>query len=264
MKKDELKRLPIEWLQPCEYQVRTHFDELQLVELASSIKTQGIIEPLVVRQLTSQEYEIVAGERRWRASGRAGVQEVPCIVRELTDNAVREIVLIENLQRAELNPIEEANALSQLIDSNGLSQRDIATQIGKNEVYVSQRLRLLKLSDKVKPLIVSGKLSTGHAVALISLPSHLQWQLAEQCIAKHWTVGQLEQHVKANRNSSQTKTTTASGQDADMKQLSIQLSEHFGAKVAIKLQGKGEGDLIIHFHSTDEFEGILDKTGFKG
>mgnify|MGYP000019395774 CR=1 FL=1 len=133
IKKDELKVLPIEWLQPCEYQVRSHFDELQLEELASSIKAQGIIEPLVVRQLTSQEYEIVAGERRWRASGRAGVQEVPCIVRELTDNAVREIVLIENLQRAELNPSEEANALSQLIDGNGLSQRDIATQIGKKE-----------------------------------------------------------------------------------------------------------------------------------
>ena len=258
----ELKQIPIEWLQPCAYQVRTHFDDTQLNELTMSIVAQGIIEPLVVRQLLPQQYEIVAGERRWRAAGRAQLQEVPCLVRELTDNVVREIVLIENLQRQELKAIEEANALSQLIEGNGLSQIEIATQIGKSAEYVSQRLRLLKIDDKVQHFIAEGKLSAGHAVALVSLSKDLQWQFAEKTIAKHWTVRQLENNVKNLRGLSLAKVSTKPN-DPDTKRLLESLAEHFGAKVSLNMQDKGQGDLVIHFHSLDEFDGILEKSGMK-
>lgn len=258
----ELKQIPIEWLQPCAYQVRTHFDDTQLNELTTSIIAQGIIEPLVVRQLSSQHYEIVAGERRWRAASRAQLQEVPCLVRELTDNTVREIVLIENLQRQELNAIEEANALSQLIEGNGLSQVEIATQIGKSGEYVSQRLRLLKIDLKVQQFIAEGKLSAGHAVALASLPKELQWQFAEKCITKHWTVRQLEHRVKTLRGLSHPKLASKSN-DPDTKRLLENLSEHFGAKVSLNMQDKGQGDLVIYFNSLDEFDGILEKSGMK-
>jgi|GEM_PF-2253686 len=256
----ELKQIPIEWLQPCAYQVRAHFDDTQLNELTTSIVAQGIIEPLVVRQLSTQHFEIVAGERRWRAAGRAQLQEVPCLVRELTDNTVREIVLIENLQRQELNAIEEANALSQLIDGNGLSQVEIASQIGKSGEYVSQRLRLLKVDEKVQQFIVEGKLSAGHVVALASLAKELQWQFAEKCISQCWTVRQLESRIKNWRGLSQVKLGSKPN-DPDTKRLLESLSEHFGTKVSLNMQGNGQGDLVIHFNSLDEFDGILEKSG---
>jgi len=258
----QLKIIPVAFLQPCRFQVRRRFDPLGIAELAESIKAQGIIEPLIVREIDKQAYEIVAGERRWRASQQAGLMEIPCLVRSLNDAAVREIVLIENLQRAALDPIEEAAAIAQLIGGADMKQREVAVRIGKSEIYVAQRLRLLQLSERVKQMLIAKTISAGHAVALVSLPATQQLQLAMQSHQQGWSVRKLEKAVKKWRQSLGKQSLSTQKTTADNSDLMIKLGEYFGTQVKLEANKSGGGYLMLHYYSNDELQGLLEKCGF--
>lgn len=256
-----LREMPIEFLQPGQYQPRRVMTEEGLDELADSIKAQGMIQPIVIRPVGNQKYEIIAGERRWRAAQRAGLHEVPVIIKEVPDEAAIAMALIENIQREDLNAMEEAYALQRLMQEFGLTHQQTADAVGKSRTTVTNLLRLMQLSEHCKTLLERGDLEMGHARALLSLEPAKQTEAAKTVVAKALTVRETEKLVR-NINEPKKKVKPAE-KDHHIQSLEQQLAEKIGASVAINHGSKGKGSLIINYHSLDELDGILQHLGIK-
>lgn len=254
---DRLTQLPLDKIRRGHYQPRVHFDAEALQSLADSIRAQGVLQPIVVRPIGG-EYELIAGERRWRAAQLAELQQIPAIVKQLPDEVVAAVTLIENIQREDLNPLEEANAFQRLINEFGMTHQRVSEAVGRSRAAVTNLLRLLELSEEVKKLVDKGQLSMGHARALLGLPGHVQQQLAREIIARDLSVRETEKRVRAAQTPSKP-TTGKQRTDPDIARLEQELSDRFGANVQIEHAGSGKGKLIFHYKSSDEFEGILKK-----
>ena len=244
-------------LQRGQYQPRQIIADAPLQELAQSIKTQGIIQPIVVRNIAGGKYEIIAGERRWQAAKIAGLKQVPVVVREVSDSDAIAMALIENIQREDLNPLEEAQALERLIAEFDLTQQQAADAVGKSRSMVANLLRLLGLTMPVRELLATGKLEMGHARALLALDANQQLQASTLVVEKNLTVRETEALVKTLLNPSPKKTAREKSIDPNVRKLQEQLEETLGAKVTIQTKGKSKGMLTIHYHSLDELDGIL-------
>lgn len=251
----QLQQVELSSLQRGAYQPRRYIAEEQLNELAESIKQHGVMQPIVVRRLDAEHYEVIAGERRWRAAQIAGLTHISAIVRDISDQVAIALALIENIQRQDLNPIEQALALQRFHDEFGLSHQEIADTVGKARTTVSNLLRLLSLEDSVKTLLSEQKLDMGHARAILALAKTQQRQVADIIVKKALSVRQTEQLV---RDLGAPKSTGAAKKhSADIEQLRSRLSEHFGAQVLIDHNAKGKGKIVIKYHSLDELDGIL-------
>jgi len=258
-----LRDLPVELLQRGQYQPRVDIRQDTLENLAKSIKAQGVVQPIVARPIAStgtQKYEIVAGERRWRAAQMAGLQKIPAVVREIPDEAAIATALIENIQRENLNPLEEARALDRLIREFDLTHAEAAEAVGRSRAAVSNLLRLLELSDKVKPMLESRQLEMGHARALLAISSAVQQlDAARQVVKKGLSVRETERLVRSMLDKSGTNKATkpADSGNADIRRLEIEVSEKIGAKVRVNHTKKGSGKVVISYNSLDELDGIL-------
>lgn len=252
----ELHQLPVDLIQRGKYQPRRDIDPVTLEELAHSIRTQGVMQPIVVRSIGGGRYEIIAGERRWRASQLAGLDRIPAIVREVTDEAAIAMALIENIQREDLNPIEEAVALQRLQQEFQLTQQQVADAVGKSRVTISNLLRLISLPDEIKTLLSHGDLEMGHARALLGLPAEQQVESARHVVARGLTVRQTEALVRQWLND-KTPAKTETRDDPDIVRLEQKLAERLGSPVQIKHGQKGKGQLVIRYNSLDELQGVL-------
>lgn len=255
--RSELQKLPIEWLKPGKYQPRKDMSQDALEDLASSIRSQGIIQPIVVRQIGEESYEIIAGERRWRASQLAQLDVIPCIIKDVPDEAAVAIALIENIQREDLNAMEEAIALQRLLSEFELTHQQVADAVGKSRASVTNLLRLNQLNDDVKLLLEHGDIEMGHARALLALDGLAQSDAARIVAAKQMTVRDTENLVR--RLLEPTPEATPKVKDPDVSSLEQRLSERFAAPVEINYNKKGKGNLVISYSSLDELEGILSK-----
>ena len=256
----ELRELPIDLLRRGRYQPRMDMREAALAELAESIKARGVVQPIVVRPLArdaSAGYEIIAGERRWRAAQIAGLREIPAVVREVPDEAAVVMALIENIQREDLNPLEEANALKRLIDEFEMTHQQAGAAVGRSRATVTNLLRLLELSAAVKPWLASGDLEMGHARALLPLPAQAQLRAAKMIIEKGYSTRQAERLSQELQNANQGKKPAAVRKDPDTRRLEADLSTRLAAKVSISANRRGKGRLQISFNSADELDGIL-------
>ena len=262
---DVMRTLPVAQMQPGKYQPRRDMDPDKLQELSASIQAQGVIQPIVVRELAPGQYEIVAGERRWRASQLAGLAEVPVVLRELDDRTVIAMALIENIQREDLNPLEEAQALQRLIDEFALTHAEAAAAVGRSRAAVSNLLRLLDLPPAIRALLEARRLEMGHARALLTLSPELASKLASDAADQGWSVREVEYRaqqfsagklpVTGNKKSKLGKATP----QADIASLETELSESLGTKVAIAHGSSGKGKLVIHYTSVDTLEGVLER-----
>jgi ParB family chromosome partitioning protein len=253
--KQQPQNLPIEYLQRGKYQPRKDMNPEKLQELADSIKAQGIIQPIVVRQVAAEKYEIVAGERRWRAAQLASLPEVPVLIREIDDRAAMAIALIENIQREDLNPLEEADALRKLLDEFAMTHQQIADAVGKSRVTVTNLLRLLELNFDVKKLLVNRQLEMGHARALLSLGDSQQLAIAQKIVKDGLSVRAAEQLVKQSH--AEPKTPAEKRLDNDTLRLQDELTAKLGAKVVIDHKDHGGGKVVISYTSLDELDGII-------
>ncbi len=256
-KKSELKKLPIDTIEPGRYQPRKQMAREALEELASSIKAQGIIQPIVVRHI-GKGYEIIAGERRWRAAQMAGLHEVPVIIRDIPDEAAVAMSLIENIQRQDLNVIEEAVALQRLIDEFSMTHQEVADAVGKSRASVTNMLRLLKLNLDVRSLVEQGHLDMGHARALLALEGIQQSEVANNVVARGLSVRETEKLIR-QLHSTVDQTKNIKNVDPDVSRLQNDLSNKLGAVVVIRHNAKGKGKLLIQYNSVDELEGILQR-----
>ncbi|MDH3380598.1 MAG: ParB/RepB/Spo0J family partition protein [Gammaproteobacteria bacterium] len=252
--KESLRQVPIDLLHRGRYQPRTYMAKDSLEELANSIRAQGVVQPIVVRESANGGYEIIAGERRWRAAQMAGLQEVPAVVRNVPDESAVAVALIENIQREDLNPVEEATGLHRLLDEFGLTHQQVADSIGRSRAAVTNLLRLLTLSDKVRRYLEQGKIDMGHARALLGLDADAQRAAAETVIAKGMSVRDTEQLVRRLQRG--RKVHQPKPRDADVRRLEEDLSTRLGAKVSIQDRA-GKGRLVIEYHSLDELDGII-------
>lgn len=255
----ELQYINLNQLQPGQYQPRTNMAQDKLQELADSIEAQGIVQPIVVRKISSRMFEIIAGERRWRAAKLAKLKQVPVLVKQVDDQQTIAMALIENIQREDLNPLEEAQALNRLIEEFSITHSQAAEAVGRSRVAVSNLLRLLDLSAIVKKLLNENLLEMGHARCLLGLDNQQQARAADEIIAKKLTVRQAEALVKAIKNPPAKIVQSETKKSADVRHLEQQLSEKLCTQVAIQEQGNGKGKLVIHFHDADELEGILER-----
>jgi ParB family transcriptional regulator, chromosome partitioning protein len=260
---DELQRLPVDLLQRGKYQPRIDMRQETLQELADSIKAQGVVQPIVVRPLNDEapgqprRYEIIAGERRWRAAQIAGLHEIPAVIRRVPDEAAIAMALIENIQRENLNPLEEARALERLIKEFDMTHATAAEAVGRSRAAVSNLLRLLELADEVKTLVEHRELEMGHARALLSLENRRQQSEVGALVAKKkLSVRETEALVK--RLTTQPQAATVSRPDANIRKLEGELSEKLGAKVHVQHSTSGRGKLVISYHTLDELDGILE------
>ncbi|WP_317146598.1 ParB/RepB/Spo0J family partition protein [Endozoicomonas sp. 8E] len=254
----ELKEIPVEFMLRGKYQPRRDMHPDALEELAESIKAQGIMQPIVVRPVSRNRYEIIAGERRWRAAQLAGLAEVPALVRDVPDEAAIAMSLIENIQREDLNPIEEAIALSRLQKEFELTQQEVAEAVGKSRAAVANILRLMSLSSDVKKMLEYGDLEMGHARALLPLSDMEQLEAARTVVAKGLSVRQTEALARRMvQEKEQGKNKTSKKIDPDIKRLEDDLSDRVGARVAITHNAKGKGKLVISYNSLDELDGVL-------
>ncbi len=252
----ELKHLPIEFLQPGQYQPRKDMHPEQLEELAASIRVQGIMQPIIVRPLIKKDsYEIIAGERRWRAAQLAELHEVPALIKNVPDEAAIAMSLIENIQRENLNPMEEAVALHRLQEEFELTQQQVAEAVGKSRVTVTNLLRLMNLNPDVKTLLEHGDIEMGHARALLGLHDQHQSEAARQVASKSLTVRQTEALVRSWHE--QKDATQKTALNPDVERLQTSLGERLGAKVELKHNARGKGKLVISYSSLDELDGIL-------
>lgn len=253
-----LAHIPVEFCQRGKYQPRRDMHPEQLEELAESIKAQGVMQPIVVRPLGPDHYEIIAGERRWRAAQLAGLEKIPAVIREVNDEAAIAMALIENIQREDLNPMEEAMALKRLQDEFELTHQEVAQAVGKSRTTVTNLLRLIALTDDVKKLLEHGDLEMGHARALLTLEPEDQREIGRQVVAKGLSVRQTETLVRSfQENKNNKKPAPAKTPSADIRHLQEQLSERLGAGVEIQHTAKGKGKLVINYNSLDELDGIL-------
>lgn len=261
--KDGLKNLPLELLQRGQYQPRVDMRQDSLEELAQSIKAQGVVQPIVARPINTggatQRYEIIAGERRWRAAQIAGLAEIPAVIRDVPDESAIAMALIENIQRENLNPLEEARALDRLISEFDLTHAEAAKAVGRSRASVSNLLRLQELSEKVKPLLEDRKIEMGHARALLAISSpSQQYDAAQQVVKKGMSVRETERLVKRRLDGGTSKQANkAPAQNADIRRLEIEVSEKLGAKVKVDHSGNGAGKIVIAYNSLDELDGIL-------
>jgi ParB family chromosome partitioning protein len=255
----ELRELPVDLLQPGKYQPRTDMHPESLEDLANSIRAQGVVQPIVVRELPGGgRYEIIAGERRWRAAQQAGLHEIPAIIRVVPDEAAIAMALIENIQRENLNPIEEAVALQRLIEEFGLTHQQAADAVGRSRAAVSNLLRLLTLNTDVRRLLEHGDLEMGHARALLALEGEKQSHAAREVVAKGYSVRETEQLVRRLAAEPVEKTASAKAvEDPNIRSLQDELAEKLAAKVVFQHAAKGNGKLIIHYNTLDELDGIL-------
>lgn len=247
--------LPIEKIRPGRYQPRKEFSPEELRELASSIKSQGIIQPIIVRHM-NDGYEIIAGERRWRAAQMTGMDKVPVIVKDIPDEAAIAMSLIENIQRKDLNALEEAGALQRLIDEFRMTHDEVAQAVGKSRTVVTNLLRLQKLHPYVKTQLLQGQLEMGHARALLALENVQQSEIADMIIARGLSVRQTEELIRRVGEKKETPEKS-SKLDPDISRLQNDLSDKLGAKVSFQHQISGKGKVVIHYNSVDELEGIL-------
>ncbi|GIU17541.1 MULTISPECIES: ParB/RepB/Spo0J family partition protein [unclassified Shewanella] len=257
VKNDDLITLDIDRLQPGKYQPRKDMSSEALEELAESIRAQGIIQPIVVRKVSPESYEIIAGERRWRASQLAGLTAIPCIVKQVPDEAAVAIALIENIQREDLNAMEEAIALNRLIEEFELTHQQIADAVGKSRATVSNLLRLNGLNEPVKRMLEYGDIDMGHGRALLAISGDEQTNLARLVVAKELTVRETERLV--NKTLNQTEIVEKPAKDHDVVRLESQLIERLGAKVTLTHNKKGKGKMVINYQNLSELEGIISK-----
>lgn len=261
---EALRTLPVGQLQPGKYQPRMAMDPAKLNELAESIKAQGVIQPIVVRELSPGKFEIVAGERRWRASQEAGLAEVPVVVRELDDRTVIAMALIENIQREDLNPLEEAQSLQRLINEFSLTHAEAAEAVGRSRAAVSNLLRLLELPPAIRALLEARRLEMGHARALLTLSPELASKLASEAADQGWSVREVEHRAqqfaagKVPVSGRRAKPGKAAPQP-DIASLETELSENLGTRVTIAHGRGGKGKLIIQYTDLDTLDGVLEK-----
>lgn len=261
-RKPILQQISIDLLVRGKYQPRQHFDKEKLQELADSIKsTEGLLQPIVVRPLRDGKYEIVAGERRWRAAQLVPLADVSCLVYPYSDEQALQASIIENISRADLNPIEEAQAYQRLIDEFHYLHEEVAASVGRSRAAITNSLRLLKLDAKVQNLLITGELSEGHGKILASLAPCEQIALAENCVQKGWNVRKLESEAKKLQQA--VYVTEGPYGDANIKYLEIALSEHIGNRVQVEYEDRGGGFIRIRFNNIDELEGHFDRIGFK-
>lgn len=256
----QLLQIPIDQLARGKYQPRKFFDPVQLQELAESIKTTGgLLQPIIARPLKDKKFEIIAGERRWRAAQLAGLTEVACLVSHYTDEQALQAAIIENINRADLNPIEEAEGYQRLIDEFGYLHEEVAAAVGKSRAKITNALRLLKLDPRVQQLLISGHLSEGHGKILAGVPLSHQFQLAQLSIEKNWAVRKIEMEAKKLQ-----QPTSAEGlySDPNLAHLETALSDHVGNAVKIDCEERGGGYMKIRFSNIDELEGHFERLGF--
>jgi ParB family transcriptional regulator, chromosome partitioning protein len=253
----QLRELAVEFLQRGKYQPRRDINAEALEELASSIRSQGVMQPLVVRQVAGEKYEIIAGERRWRAAQQAGLDKVPVIVREVSDEAAIAMALIENIQREDLNAMEECLALLRLQEEFQLTQQQVAKAVGKSRSAVTNLMRLASLQPDVQKLLERGDLELGHAKCLLALEGAVQVNAARTVAGVNMTVRQTEALVKKLQSADSAKPAAAISNSPDIKHLEEQISEKIGAPVQIQHSAKGKGKLIFKYNSVDELDGIL-------
>ena len=251
----ELSTLSVEDLRPGKYQPRTRMDPGSLEELAASIKSQGVMQPVLVRPLSAGRYEIIAGERRWRAAQIAGLQEVPCLIREIPDEAALAMSLIENIQREDLNPLEEAAGIQRLVDEFSMTHQQAADAVGRSRPAASNLLRLLHLAQPVQELLMAGDIDMGHARALLPLDGAHQIQVANQVAAKQLSVRETEKLVQQIVDPRAKKT--APPPDRDLLRLEEELADRLGSTVKIRSNKKGAGTVTLHFGNLDQLDGLL-------
>nr|MBL8456106.1 ParB/RepB/Spo0J family partition protein [Zoogloeaceae bacterium] len=253
--KGELQTVAAEALQPGKYQPRTRMDPGSLEELAASIKAQGVMQPILVRPIDGGRYEIIAGERRWRAAGLAGLREVPCLVREIPDEAALAMSLIENIQREDLNPLEEASGIQRLIDEFGMTHQEAADAVGRSRPAASNLLRLLNLAKPAQELLMAGDIDMGHARAILPLDPASQIQVGNHVAARGLSVRDTERMVQQLLNPRNAKPPREA--DRDLLRLEEELADRLGATVRIKANGKGVGEVSIRFGNLDQLDGLL-------
>lgn len=255
----ELRMLPIQQIQPGKYQPRRHWNDEALDELAASIKAQGLIQPVVVRAIGHNSFELIAGERRWRAAQRAQLSELPALVKDVPEIAVPAMALIENIQRQDLTPLEEADALKRLIDDFDLTHQQAADAVGRSRAAVSNLLRLTELPASIKKLLDESKLEMGHARCLLTLPERDAERLALEAARNGWSVRELEEAARRAQTAPKGKAKSATARDPNIADLERELAERFATRVELAHGRGGRGKMVIHYHSNDELDGILGK-----
>lgn len=257
---EKLRHLPVELIQRGQFQPRKTMNPEALQELSDSIRAQGIMQPILVRKIRdSDRYEIIAGERRWRAAQMAGLHNVPVLIRDVPDQTVACIALIENIQREDLNPLEEAQTLSRLIIEFKMTHEAIAEAVGRSRAMVSNLLRLLELHPEVQALVQSGSLEMGHARAIVALPIEQQLIISKQVVKRGLSVRATEQLVRDAGKTKEKKQTVQKKIDPNIRKLQDDLCDRLGARVIIKHNAGGKGSLVIQYNSVDELDGILGK-----
>ncbi|MFT7131853.1 MAG: ParB family chromosome partitioning protein [Cyclobacteriaceae bacterium] len=255
-----LDEVPIEWIRPGKYQPRKVMDDEALQELAASIRAQGLMQPIVLRSVGDQRYEIIAGERRWRASQMAGMEKIPAVIREVNDESAVAMSLIENIQREDLNPMEEAMALQRLVDEFDLTHQQVADAVGKSRTAVTNFLRLTHLSGEVAQMLANGDIEMGHARAMLTLSNDNQAKAAREIVAQNLNVRQAEALVR--RLTAAPKVDVAPRSvDGDTRQLENRLTNKLGQPVNIQHTAGGKGKLVIKYNSLDELDGVLSRFG---
>ena len=255
--REELKHVPIELIQRGKYQPRREMVPDALEELAESIKAQGVMQPIVIRPITSDKYEIIAGERRWRATQLAGLDKIPAVIRHVPDEAAIAMALIENIQREDLNPMEEALALKRLQDEFELTHQEVAEAVGKSRTAVTNLLRLIALDNEVKKLLENGDIEMGHARAVLSLSAEQQRDVAQQVLSKGISVRQTEALVRRLQEEKNSGNKTQTATSPDLQKLEEGLAEKVGVPVMVQHSAKGKGKLIFKYNNLDELDGIL-------
>ncbi|MGE5624469.1 MAG: ParB/RepB/Spo0J family partition protein [Bacillota bacterium] len=254
----ELRQIPVDRVQRGKYQPRRDMQEEALKELADSIRSQGVVQPIVVRPVGGDRYEIIAGERRWRAAQMAGLEKVPAVVRDVPDKTAIAMALIENIQRADLNPLEEAEAMQRLISEFQMTHQEASEAVGRSRAAVTNLLRLLELGREVQEMVRQGALEMGHARALLALKGAAQTDAARRVVDRGLTVRDTERLVRNKlKEAGDTHAPAGRKTDPNVSRLERQLTEKLGAKVVVEQSGKGKGRLVIHYTSLDELDGIL-------
>lgn len=258
----ELDEIPVEFIRPGRYQPRSHFDEDAISDLAASIRAQGVMQPIVLRQTGENRYELIAGERRWRAAQQAGLEKIPAVIREVSDESALAMSLIENIQREDLNPLEEALALKRLIDEFQFTHQEVADAVGRSRSAVTNMLRLTSLTQAVAEMLANGDIEMGHARAILSLPAETQLAAARAVVAKGLNVRQAESLVR-NMVKPDKPLKQPPVQDTDTRRLESSLAQSLGQPVQIRHSRTGKGKLVISYSSLDELDGILAKMGYE-
>lgn len=251
--------IPMDQIRPGRFQPRVRIDEASLADLAASIQSQGVIQPIVVRETATGTFELIAGERRWRASQMAGRKDIPAVVRKVSDDAALALGLIENIQREDLNPIEEAAGLKRLLDEFGMTHQEVAESVGRSRAAVSNLLRILNLDPLVREHIENDRIEMGHGRALLALPQTDQHSAAEVVMHRRLSVRQTEQLVRRLLAGGRKRQPKAPSKDADIQRLETELSELLGTTVTVEQRDKQGGRLIIDYHSLDALDGITEK-----